>query len=118
MIPISSAVYELLLERTEDFQRNLNPDSSATSCASTCRSTDGDDVYFHFGGAGLCDMLHQHYKVIKSCKDSQRDLLSQEITILHAINTKDKTMIPQYLDTATEGLCISQRSPLYRSYEV
>ena len=105
MIPITSAVYELMLERTECFQRNLNPDSSGASSASTCRSTDGNDVYFRFGGAALCDMLHQHYKVIKSCQDSQRDLLSQEITILHAINTKDKTMIiiPQYLRYRDRG---------------
>ena len=103
MIPITSAVYELMLERTERFQRNLNPDSSGASSASTCRSTDGDDVYFRFGVAALCDMLHQHYKVIKSCQDSQRDLLSQEITILHAINTKVKTMIPQYLRYRDRG---------------
>ena len=30
-------------------------------------------------------------------QDSQRDNLSQEITVLQAINTKDKTKIPQYL---------------------
>ena len=43
MIPILSAVYELLLEITEEFQRNLNPEirgSSSSSCVG------GNDVYF------------------------------------------------------------------------
>ena len=95
MIPISSAVYELLLERTEEFQRNLSPAASATG--RPVNSVDGDDVYFCFGGAALCDMLHQHYKQIRSCHDTQKDTISQEITILQAINMKDKTKLPQYL---------------------
>ena len=96
MIPISSAIYKLLLERAEEFQKNLNPQGSGSSSDSSSSLTDGD-VHFHFGGAALCDMLHQHYKSIKSCQDSQRDILSQEITVLQGINTKDKTKISQYL---------------------
>ena len=95
MIPISSSVYELLLERSSDFQSNLEPTS--TSMESAQLSVDDDNVYLRFGGAALCDTLHQHYKQIKSCTDAQRDLLSQEITILQAINMKDKSKLPQYL---------------------
>jgi len=103
MIPISSAVYELLLERAEDFQRNLTPEICGSSSASSSSCVDGDDVYFRFGGAALCDMLHQRYQHIKSCQDTQRDIISQEITILQAINTKDKTKIPQYLRYRDRG---------------
>ena len=66
-------------------------------------ASDGDDVYFGFGGAALCDMLHQHYKAIKGCQDTKRDLLSQEITILQAVNTKDKSRLPQYLSYRDRG---------------
>ena len=95
MIPISSSVYELLLERSSDFQNKL--DATGTMKESVQLPTDGDDVYLRFGGAALCDMLHQHYKQIKSCPGAQRDVLSQEITILQAINMKDKSKLPQYL---------------------
>ena len=98
MIPISSSVYELLLERSNDFQSSL--DATSTSSESTQLPTslvDGDDVYLRFGGAALCDMLHQRYKQIKGCPETQRNVLSQEITILQAINMKDKSKLPQYL---------------------
>jgi len=68
MIFISSAMYKLLLERMEEFQRNLNSEiygSSNSSCV--------DDVYFRFSDATLCDMLH--YQHIKSCQDTQRDII-------------------------------------------
>lgn len=98
MIPISSLVYELLLDRSNDFQKGLN--ATSTSSESTqlpTSSVDGDDVYLRFGGAALCDMLHQRYRLIKGCPETQRDVLSQEINILQAINMKDKSKLPQYL---------------------
>ena len=58
---------------------------------------EGDDVYYRFGRAAILDMLHLCYKEIRSCRDDQRDLLSQEISILHSINSKDKTNIPTYV---------------------
>ena len=42
-------------------------------------------------------MLHRSYEQIKCCKNAQRDAIFQEITILQAINMKDKTRLPQYL---------------------
>ena len=48
-------------------------------------------------------MLHQHYEQTKHCQDAQRDIVSQEITILQAINMKDKTKLPQYLSYRDRG---------------
>ena len=101
MIPISPAVYELLLETAEDFQKSQKPPGSASG--KPADSIDGDDVYFRFCGAALCDMLHQRYEHIKHCQDAQRDIVSQEITILQAINMKDKTKLPQYLHYRDRG---------------
>ena len=60
-------------------------------------NSDGDDVYFRFGGATLCSMLHLRYKNIKKCSIEKRDVTSKEIEILQSINTRDKDMLPQYL---------------------
>ena len=35
--------------------------------------------------------------MIKTCHESRCDIISQEATILQAINTKDKACIPKYL---------------------
>ena len=64
---------------------------------------EGDDVYYRFGGTAISAMLHLRYKEIKACRDDQRDLLSQEISILHSINSKNKTNIPQYLSYRDRG---------------
>ena len=65
--------------------------------------TDGDDVYYRFGGGALSDMLHLRYKQIRACKDDQRDLLSQEISILHHMKLKDKSKLPNYLKYRDRG---------------
>ena len=100
MMTISSAIYELLLEQTESFKNSLTTDHDITQISI---ATDGDDVYFRFGGAALCDMLHLRYQQIKNCTDMQRDKLSQEITVLQAMNMKDKTNLPQYLQYRDRG---------------
>ena len=48
-------------------------------------------------------MLHALYKQIKDCSEDQRDALSQRITILQAINIKDKSCIPGYLKYRDRG---------------
>lgn len=58
---------------------------------------DDDDVYYRFGGAALCDMLKLRYKQIKTCPIEWKDIISQEITVLHVVSTKDKSSIPGYL---------------------
>jgi len=98
MITLSAAVYEQFLECAERFQKNLsNSGGSVSTSTSSPVVTDGDDIYLKFGGAAICKMLHQHYKQIKGCKDTQRNKLSQEITILQAMIMKDKTNLPHYL---------------------
>ena len=56
------------------------------------------DVYYRFGGASLSDMLHVRYnKIGRSQNDKSAGTISEEISILQAINTKDKSHMPSYL---------------------
>jgi len=48
-------------------------------------------------------MLHGLYKEIKCCTDDRIDVLSQKITMLQAINIKDKSCIPGYLQYHDRG---------------
>ena len=89
MIKLSSTVYNSLIEHVAS--KNKEGDTS------TAMSLDGDDVYYRFGGAALCEMLHLRYKQIKTAPLDRKDHISQEITILQAINSKDKTAIPDYM---------------------
>lgn len=97
MITISSAIYNFLLEHVAHFWTDTEVTASSLTLG------DSDDVHYRFGGATICDMLHLRYKQIKSCKDEQRDVLSQEISVLQAMNTKDKTKIPGYLRYRDHG---------------
>ena len=57
------------------------------------------------------DLVVQHFvrcftftiKQIRHCSDAQRDKLSQEISILQAIVTKDKSKVPGYLKYPDRG---------------
>ena len=57
------------------------------------------------------DLVVQHFvrcftftiKQIRHCSDAQRDKLSQEISILQAIVTKDKSKVPGYLKYRDRG---------------
>ena len=79
--------------------------NGASVSTSTCSPvvTDGDDVHLRFGGAAICEMLHLRYKQIKGCKDTLRNKLSQEITILQAMIMKDKTNLLHYLKYRDRG---------------
>ena len=101
MITISSIMYRVMLERVARYQESLTTDHDTTAIASDYK--DGDDVYYQFGGAVICEMLKLHYQKIRSCSDEQRDQLSQEICILQAMNTKDKSNIPDYLKYRDRG---------------
>ena len=89
MIQISSSVYELLLERSGDFQKKLHkvaqlPTNSVDDNREQHdKQVDSDDVYLHLGDGALCAMLHLHHEEIKNCSKTQQNSLSQEITILH-----------------------------------
>ena len=94
VIHLSSFVYDYLLQKTHSFKAMSMPDSSSSSKCSSEAPVDNDDVYYHFGGAIISEMLHVRYKSIKKCSESRRCLISEEITILQAINSKDKSSMP------------------------
>ena len=58
-------------------------------------------------GAAICEMLKLHYKVIKECSNTQRNQLSQEITILKAMTMKE------YQD----GVYVFSRSKNYAGHQ-
>jgi len=97
MMTVSSAIYQFLLDHASNFQ------SAGFKKASPTTVQEGDDVYYRFGGAAISDMLHARYEQIKTCGNDQRDLISQEISLLHCINSKNKTNIPQYLSYRDRG---------------
>ena len=103
MIVLSSAVYNYLLKQVSIYQKGLTGQlfGGEFSKAATC--SDGDDVYYRFGGGVLCDMLKHRYKEIKNCPSTRRNLLSIEISLLQAINNKDKSSIPAYLKYRDRG---------------
>ena len=53
-------------------------------------SEDTEDVYYCFGGATLCSMLHNRYDEMKSCSSQQKDTISQELTLLQHISIHKK----------------------------
>ena len=64
-------------------------------------------MYYRFGGGVLCEMVNR-YKEIKNYPITSRNVLSIEISMLLAINNKDKSSIPAYLieieDTCTSHI--------------
>ena len=92
MMTLSSAVYDVLLERVQSYQEGLST-SVDPSSNSASNDPDSDDVCLRFGGAAICEMLKLRYDQIKKCSDTQRDQLSQEITILKAMTMKDNQSI-------------------------
>ena len=110
MMTISSAIYNFLLDHASNFQ------SAGFKKASPTTVQEGDDVHYWFGGATISDMLHACYEQIKTSGNDQRDLISQEISLLHS---KNKTNIPQYLsyrDRGTFREAIATRSPNVGAY--
>ena len=104
-------MYDILLKEVHLSQRSINPPSASTSSNSLpIVEQDPDDVYYRFGGAILSEMLHLRYKSIKTCQESRRDVISLEITILQAINTKDKASMPHYLKYRDRGYMYSPQS--------
>ena len=73
--------------------------STEVSCSVSPDEEDG--VYYRFGGGTLCEMLHHRYKHIGSA--ANKNMISIELSILQAINTKDKSDIPDYLQYRDRG---------------
>ena len=101
MFLVSSAIYEFLLDYSKNFQNTLQERDVCSNSVLT--EPDTADVYYRFGGAAICDMLHLHYKQLRTCSDDQRDMLSQETSLLQAMNCKDKTNVPGYLRYRDHG---------------
>ena len=100
MIQLSSIIYDYLLRKVQTFTAMLMPSNSSSPVQV---KIDDDDVYYRFGGSIIAEMLKVRYKGIKKCSESRRCSISEEITILQAINTKDKTSMPDYLKYRDEG---------------
>ena len=105
LILFCDCVYEELLRQCH---RVIEPDSQIPDDPTGAES---DDVYFRFGGAATCTMLHSSYTKIKSCSLNQKEKVSQEITILQQLSvskTEDKKNVPDYLKYRDEGyICTS-----------
>lgn len=104
MILFSSSLYNAFLK---EIHSSTTGTCSTTGTAASTKAIeeDSDDVYFRFGGAALSDMLHLRYKNIrlKQLQDNKRDVLSQEISCLQVINTKQKCDMPKYLQYRDRG---------------
>ena len=82
---------------------------SLTTCGLTTEEEDG--IYYRFGGGTLCEMLHRRYRQIRDA--ANKNLMSIEMSVLQAINSKDKSDIPDYLKYRNHGLCISLTDVLF-----
>ena len=99
LILYCDCVYEELLRQCHRIIESENQILDATSVES-------EDVYFRFGGAAICNMLHSRYTKLKVCSFNQKEKVSQEITILQQLSvhkTEDKDHVPDYLKYRDEG---------------
>ena len=100
MMVICAAVYDTLLQHVTRFiQEEILGEQSTSDQIS---HQDSDDVLYHFCGAALASMLHARYKRIQTCP-FEKDIVSQEITLLQSINSKNKSHIPDYLRYRDRG---------------
>jgi len=66
----------------------------ASFSVSQSATSDPIDIYYRFGGATLASMLHNCYKTMNSITISQKDQVSKEIHILHALKAQEKSKVP------------------------
>jgi len=97
MLAVSSRLNRFLLDHVAAFQDSLVEGSSVEIDQTSSRLTDGDDVYYQFGGGAICSMLKNRCKAIRNCHSTARNMLSVEISMLQAMKMKDKSTIPAYL---------------------
>ena len=115
MILISSVVYNYLFRQVSLYQKCFTGQSAGGESSATC--SDSDDVYYHFGGGALCEMSKNRYKEINNCPSTCRNFLSIEINMLHAINNKDKSSTPAYLQYQDQGYMYFPHSSFIVFYE-
>ena len=115
MILFSSIMYNVLL------QSSKLVDSSKSTSTETNMADDGDDVYYRFGGATLSSMLHLRYNATRIKELPSSSFVSQEILILQAINTKDKSSMPEYLRYRDRGYMYTPHPnfiPFFRDVDI
>jgi len=98
-LAVSSRLNRFLLDHVANFQDSLLEGSSIEDDRGQTSSsfTDGNDVYYRFGGVAICSMLKNRYKAIQNCHSTARNMMSVEISMLQAMKMKDKSTIPEYL---------------------
>ena len=104
MILLSSAMYKTLLKHTQtSIEQQHTSVSSTETITDITSSSDGDDIYFCFGGATLASMLHNRNVDIKKCTQDRHRVLTQDYII---IITREKSGLPQYLKYCDRGYII------------
>ena len=93
-------------EAYKEFLRNCHlaitrPESQQLQ--GTIAESDPVHVYNRFGGATLASLLINCYKAMKSSKTRDKDVVANEIHILHALRAAEKNNIPEYLKYRDEG---------------
>ena len=91
-----------LLDQVSVYQASLANPTPSDALENTSLF-DGDDVYYHFGGATICAMLKRRYNELKNCLRTDRNALSIQVCMLQAVNCKDKFSIPDYLRYRDQG---------------
>jgi len=92
LIMFCDCVYEELLRQCH---RIIESDSQVPDIT----TVESEGVYFRFGGAAMCSMLHSRYTKIRRCSLNQKKKVSQEITILQQLSVhkkEDKDHVPDY----------------------
>ena len=100
MISVCAAVFDCLMERLLQHQKSqlTSNDSGAASSQSQEHVDEEEGVYYRFGGAALCSMLHLRYDKLKpEMTEKHDDIIRTEITILKSIQCSDKQHVPLYL---------------------
>ena len=83
MILLSSAMYKTLLKHTQtSIEQQHTSVSSTETITDITSSSDGDDIYFCFGGATLASMLHNRNVDIKKCTQDRHHVLTQDYILL------------------------------------
>ena len=100
MLAMSSKAYSYLLDQVAIYQADLTDQDTLESIPV---GEDDDDVYYRFGGAAICAMLKLRYKELKNCSRTDRNGISIQISMLKAMNLKDKSGIPDYLKYRDRG---------------
>ena len=85
MMALSTVIHNSLLEHVSSFQ--LSQSDAVDTGTTGDEVIEEDGVYYRFGGGALCEMLHHWYNQI--CNSTSKNLMSIEISLLQAINTKD-----------------------------